>query len=227
MNTKRKATESQRRKRRAIGRPSSTSAGVGRDVILAKTCELLQELAPAKVTRAEVARYANVDPSLIRYYFQDRSSLLIAAAGRLAQEFFSRLDKAEENIDGSAAELLRTRVHTLFDFIVEHPFFHRLLIDEITPLNSQAAKRMLEDFVQRTVAGHGALLAAGAREGELQEVNTVLLLFTVIGGCEFFTAAVPLLKIAAGRKIDEKVARREYRDFICDLMLYGVATRPR
>jgi AcrR family transcriptional regulator len=222
VSTKKKQSGTPKRKRRAIGRPSSDQPGVGRDALLAKTCELLREMSPGKVTRAEVARYTNVDPSLIRYYFQDRSSLLVAAAEKLTAEFSANLDKAVKHSDHTPQSLLRARVLTLFDLNVEHPYFHRLLVEEIVPSSSPVAKRMLEEMTERTVGGYESILAAGAKDGSLRQVNPALLLLAVIGICEFFTAGLPILKVATGKKLDEKAAANEYREFICDLLLNGL-----
>jgi TetR/AcrR family transcriptional regulator len=223
VNTKNKPQGTQRRKRRRIGRPASEHDSVGRDALLEKTCELLRELPPDKVTRAEVARYTNVDPSLIRYYFKDRASLLVAAAEKLTSEFARNLDKAVKHSDNSPRSLLKARVGALFELIVSHPYFHRLLIEEIVPSSATAAKRMLEEMTERSVAGYEAILAAGAKDGTLRRVNSAQLLLAVIGMCEFFIAGMPILKLAVGSRLDEKAAASDYREFICDLLLNGLA----
>jgi hypothetical protein len=53
-----------------------------RPIMPLPSCELLTQLPPNPITRAEVARNMSVDPSLIRYYFRDRSMLLLAAVAR-------------------------------------------------------------------------------------------------------------------------------------------------
>jgi TetR/AcrR family transcriptional regulator len=223
VTTKKKQPAQHKRKRRSIGRPASVHESVGRDALLEKTCELLRELPPDKVTRAEVARYTNVDPSLIRYYFRDRASLLVAAAEKLTLEFARNLDKAVKHSDSSPRSLLRARIAALFELIVSHPYFHRLLIEEIVPSNAAAAKKMMDEMTQRSVAGYEAILVAGAKDGSLRRVSSAHLLLTVIGMCEFFIAGLPILKIALGRKFDDKAAGHEYVDFVCDLVLNGLA----
>jgi TetR/AcrR family transcriptional regulator len=214
-------------KRRRIGRPGSEHESVGRDGILEKTCELLQQLPPDKVTRAEVARHTGVDPSLIRYYFKDGASLLVAAAEKLMSEFARNLDTATRQSDNSPRSLLCARVGALFDLIVAHPHFHRLLIEAIAPSNASAAKQMMQEMTERTVAGYDAILAAGESDGSLRRVNPAQLVLAVIGMCEFFVAGLPILRIAMGGKLAEKEAARSYRDFVCDLLLHGLATAPR
>ena len=222
MTTKNK-TQGAREKRRRIGRPAGEHESVGRDALLEKTCELLQELPPDKVTRAEVARYIGVDPSLIRYYFKDRASLLVAAAEKLMSEFARNLDIAVRESDNSPRALLRARVGALFDLIVTHPHFHRLLVEEIVPSSASAAKQMMLEMTERSVAGYEAILTAGVKDGSLRKVSAVQLLLAVIGMCEFFITGLPILKIAMGGKVVEKEAARTYREFVCDLLLNGLA----
>jgi len=49
-----------------------------------------------RVGRAAVAREAGVDPSLIRYYFKNRSLLLLAAFKKLTDEYSGFLREESE-----------------------------------------------------------------------------------------------------------------------------------
>lgn len=225
VSTKRKPAAAPKRKQRGKGRPAGDGAGVGREVLLAKTCELLRKMPPEKVTRAEVARYINVDPSLIRYYFQDRSSLLVAAAEQLTKEFSSNLEAAIKQSDNTPLSLLRARVTTLFDLNLEHPYFHRLLTQEIVPSTAPAAKKMVEDMTRGALAGYDQILANGTKNGTLKPARSVYLLLAIIGMCEFFNTGLPFVRMAAGKKLDEEAAAKEYREFICELVLNGLSPK--
>jgi TetR/AcrR family transcriptional regulator len=80
-----------KRQQRARGRPRDSGASVGADAIVREVCELLREFAPRDVTLLRVAQHAGVDRSLIRYYFKNRSSLLLAAARHLFAQLQSEL----------------------------------------------------------------------------------------------------------------------------------------
>ncbi|HTM96356.1 MAG TPA: TetR/AcrR family transcriptional regulator, partial [Croceibacterium sp.] len=66
--------------RRGKGRPTASQSGVGREVLITAARDLLQELPPAQVTSTAVARRANADPALVRYYFGTRENLLFEVA---------------------------------------------------------------------------------------------------------------------------------------------------
>jgi TetR/AcrR family transcriptional regulator len=213
------------RKRRGIGRPAAGSQAVGRDALIERTCEMLTELPPNRITRAEVARHMNVDPSLIRYYFRDRSTLLVAAAERLVETFQRLMDEELAQSDMSADGRLRARVSALLKLNVSYPFFHRLLIDELVNIDSRPAQRFIEEITHRGVAGYGAIIDAGVKEGIFRKVNSAFLFLAVIGVVEFFVNGMPVLRIAMGKEFDERVIAARYREFICELLSAGLRTR--
>jgi TetR/AcrR family transcriptional regulator len=210
------------RVRRGIGRPAAGPQAVGREALIARTCELLMQLPPNRITRAEVARQMGVDPSLIRYYFRDRSLLLLAAVEKLTTEF-SRIRDRELRHCGTGPEgKLRARVSALLKFEITYPFFHRLLIDEFLHLNSPAAARFMHEMTVGAISGYGAILDAGVKEGTFRRTDSAFVFLAVIGMCEFFVNGMPILRIAMGKNFDEKTVSARYREFICELLINGL-----
>jgi TetR/AcrR family transcriptional regulator len=213
------------RKRRGIGRPAAGEQAVGRDALIARTCEMLMQMSPDKITRAEVARHMNVDPSLIRYYFRDRSTLLVAAAERLVGTFQRLLEEELAQSDMSPAGRLRARVSALLKLNITYPFFHRLIIDELIKFESKSATRFIADLTQGGVSGYAAIIDAGAKEGVFRRVNAAFVFLAVIGLCEFFVNGMPVLRIAMGKEFDERSIAARYREFICELLTTGLKTK--
>ena len=104
---------------RSAGRPRSGSQPVGREALIEVTCELLKSHPPSAVTRALVARHSNVDPSLIRYYFRDRDSLMVAAAESIVARFRSIVAAAYARTDNSARDMLMARIGALLEPAVD------------------------------------------------------------------------------------------------------------
>jgi AcrR family transcriptional regulator len=208
--------------RRGIGRPAAGPHAVGREALIARTCELLTQLPPNRITRAEVARHMGVDPSLIRYYFRDRSVLLLAAVEKLTDEFSHLLQQELQQAGDGPQNELRARIAALLKFEITYPFFHRLLIDEFLQLNSPAANRFLQQLTSNAVAGYGAILEAGRVAGVFRRTDPAFLFLVVVGMCEFFVKGMPVLRLALGKNLDERGASVRYRDFICELVLNGL-----
>jgi AcrR family transcriptional regulator len=219
--------ERNRRKRRAIGRPAADGESVGREALIACVCAMLSKLPPNKITRAEVARHLNVDPSLIRYYFRDRVTLLLAAAERLTAEFDRILEAETRRAEQSAQGRLLARVSAMLKFEIAYPFFHRLIMDDLPTLQSAAANRFLDELTQKAMAGYGSIVEAGVKEGAFRRVNSAFLFLTIIGMCEFFVAGLPIVRIALGKEFDERAISGRYREFISELLLHGIGNSPR
>ena len=210
---------------RAIGRPGSAEAGVGKDALITATCELLMHTQPSQVTRALVARHTGVDPSLIRYYFHDRSSLLVAAAERITLEYSSALQQAVANSGNQPESLLRARVATLVELEAKYPFFHQLFIEEVLNSDAPAAKAMTAGLTERASSAYGSILRQGIAQGDFRDLDADLLFVSIIGMCEFFTSAVKLLGVIAGRPVSLDEVKDRYKSFICDLIIHGIEGR--
>jgi TetR/AcrR family transcriptional regulator len=209
-------------KQRGIGRPAAGQQTVGREALITRTCEMLMQMPPNKVTRAEVARHMNVDPSLIRYYFRDRSTLLLAAVARLTGELSRHIEEELAHSDLTPESRLRARVSALLKLNVTYPFFHRLMIDELMTLNTPAAVRFVDQLTREGVAAYDEIIDAGVKDGAFRRTSVPFLFLAVIGMCEFFINGMPVLRIAMGKDFDPRAISVRYREFICDLLLNGL-----
>jgi AcrR family transcriptional regulator len=161
---------------------------------------------------------------LIRYYFHDRSSLLIAAAERLSQQFGKMVEEQMQGAEATPEGTLKARVAAILKFETTYPFFHRLLLEEVMTSKTPAAKKLLNELTQRGLEAYGKIINGGSRDGSLRKVDTAFLFIAVIGMCEFFVAGMPMLKVALGGKVDPKTSGNRYENFVSDLLLNGLAT---
>lgn len=215
-----------RRPKRRQGRPSQNSNPVGREALLDATCEMLASVPPQEVTRASVARHLHVDPSLIRYYFQNRDSLLAAAAERLAGIYATMLAEALSKVDDSPPSRLKARIATLVDFEARYPFFNRLLLEEVLPSEDPQAKSMIRAMNERGSAGYKAIIDDGVAQGMFRSVDRSLLYISAVALCEFFNSGLKLLEVLHGTRVDREQLRASYREFVCTLVLSGIESRP-
>lgn len=222
--TSNKSAHSKPRKRRSIGRPANADSAVGRDALITKTCELLSKMPPNEVTRAEVARAMNVDPSLIRYYFKDRSTLLLAAFERLTSQFLHMVEEATDSSDTSPTARLRARASALLRLETTYPFFQRLILEEVATMQNPAARKLLQDLTERGLSAYNDILQDGVKDGSLRAVDPLCVWIAVIGMCQFFVASAPIQALAR-KKSGDKAFTDQYRDFICELIVNGLHNR--
>lgn len=209
---------------RAGAAPDGVDGGVGRDALIDATIELLKTSPPSKITPVVVARYTGVHPSLIRYYFKTRASMLVAVAERVTERFGQQVEAAEDR-DSSPRNRLCARIGALIDLNASYPFFHQLIVSEIATSDDPAAREMIAKFTNRGQGAYGSILRSGLADGSFRGMDPGLLYVVVIGMSEFFVSARRQLEIAQGMKIDEEELRAVYKAFVCDLVLNGVTRR--
>ncbi|HEY4144161.1 TetR/AcrR family transcriptional regulator [Pinirhizobacter sp.] len=222
-STRRQATiQAKAPRRRSIGRPAADAESIGREGLIETTCQLLRELPPNLITRAEVARRANVDPSLIRYYFNDRSSLLEAATERITAAFSRSLAKAAASRGVTAEARVRARVNAIFDLIGEYPFFQRLFVEELSDSPSHAGDKLLRKMVLEAIGDLRSVVNEGVRAGELKTTNLPFLFASMLGLAEFAATGGTVLNMATQGKLDQATAARRYRTYVGDMLVGGL-----
>lgn len=210
---------------RPRGVPGEGDSVVGKDALIDATISLLKTNPPAAITPVVVARAIGVHPSLIRYYFKNRASLLVSVAQRVSLQLARQVEDAAETSDNSPRSRLCARIGALIDLNAEYPFFHQLIVSEIATSEDPEAQAMIAQFTNRGQGAYGTILRAGLVDGSFRGMDPGLLYVVVIGMAEFFVAARRQLEIAQGSTIDEAELRAVYKAFVCDLVLNGVATR--
>jgi AcrR family transcriptional regulator len=212
--------------RRSIGRPQQGAPTVGRDALLERACELLRTTPPAQITRADLARHAGVDPALIRYYFKDSQTLLIAAAQSLCARFGERMALTVGQSEADPEQRIRSRIAALLDLEIEQPYFNRLMVETVITSSTPEARKLMNDLNQRGVQAYRAILDDGVSAGVFRPVDGAYLYFAVIALCEFFVPGLPVLASATGGEARLDAYRDHYRDFICDLVINGLRRTP-
>jgi AcrR family transcriptional regulator len=213
---------------RSRGRPRAgaddAATTVGRDALIDATIALLKDMPPAAITPVVVARSMGVHPSLIRYYFQNRATLLVAVAERITRQFADEFDLyAQES--GTPETRLAGRIRTMVDLNATYPFFHQLFGTEIAGSQDPAARAIITQMTNRGIGAYGSILRGGLGDGSLRAADPGLLYTAVVGMGEFFVSAHRQMEIAQGSPIDERELREAYKTFICDLVLNGLRDR--
>jgi len=130
-------------KTRRSGRPSAKDENVGPQRLVEAARELLQTVAPAKLTAGQVAKAAGADRALIRYYFGSMPNLLAEVAAQLSRGLVTSLAEASNGNDGALARLSR-RIHEFVRYELANPALHPLYAQQILSGKAPGAKKTLE-----------------------------------------------------------------------------------
>jgi AcrR family transcriptional regulator len=218
--TPRTPAEAHAKRGRGRGRPAGAEQGVGREGLIAAARKLLEIQIPSKVTAALIAREAGADPALIRYHFGDRESLLLAVAEEILSEH--RLQQPAPN--ATPAEQVAMRVRGALRLANQARSMQRLLIDELAAAKSPAIRARISALNAGAVARYIQMFDQNQAE-PLVPADPLFMFIAVIGMCEFFASARPMIAplTPADTDFDELSAR--YAEFAIRLVLDGL--RPR
>jgi AcrR family transcriptional regulator len=208
------------RQKRSPGRPRATQGAVGREAIVEAARRLLDRFPPHQVTNVRIAREAGVDPALVRYYFTNREELLLAVIEHILATWAATHPPA----DAAPAERLSRHIADMLDFSCRVRSMQRLMIDECAEAKSPAVRARVREMNAEVVGHYAKLLHV---EGPLAEASPepLFMHIAIIGLCEFFAAAQPMIRPLAPRQLDAKALTAAYGKFIQRLVLDGLRSR--
>jgi TetR/AcrR family transcriptional regulator len=196
--------------------------GVGRDGLIRRTCELLREMRPAELTRAELARQVGVDPALIRYYFKDRTSLLAAAGAALLEQLAAEYGQIMAKAGDDPVVILRGRIKGFLRFLRANPNFHRLMMDEFMHSDVPAAIAAHESLTAPTIDVVRKLILQGVDQGRFRKVDGAFVFMLTLGASEFFINASGIRRMAFGDEAESEALLTRYEDFLMDIVERGL-----
>jgi len=216
-----KAARKPRAKARSIGRPASQRR-IGKTFLIEKTVDLLRTVPPEKLSLSMAARHAGVHLTLFKYYFTDRTRLLVDVARTLAMSLGEGV-AANESRELSAPERFRIRIDTMVDFFFINPFYHRLMMEIIGDDSDPLAAELISVWMSKTLDIYRDIIASGVKDGLLRPIDPYYTFFAIMGLCEQYQHAS---RFIAATEIDREKKQgdtaAEYKAYVYDLMLHGI-----
>ena len=209
-----------KKQRRGKGRPVGSGEGVGRDSLIAAAKKLLQELTPAQVTIAAIAREAGADPALVRYYFGSREALLLEVTQQITMQ--AETESAPAGLDPAAG--LEDLIHRTFRFTRSARYMQRLMAEELSNVRSPEVREKLREWQRMAVDAYQELRE---RDGgaHLTDFTPLFVHLAVIGISDFFHSGEEVVKMLVPEGTDLAELEREYEAFIPRLLLDGLRKR--
>jgi AcrR family transcriptional regulator len=210
---------------RAIGRPMG-KRGIGKEMLIEKTVELLRTVPPEKLSLSLAARHAHVHLTLFKYYFQDRTRLLVDVARTLSKGLGDHVAEIERDAR-SAPERLAIRIDLMVDFFLINPFYHRLMLEIMADDTDPLATELISVWMAKTLDIYRSIIDEGVAEGTLRPIDPHFAFLAIMGLCEKFRHASKLFErnqLSASETHEAAAAR--YKKFVIDMILEGVSAPP-
>lgn len=220
--TEKKLTKNVEGKTRSKGRPSKDSPKIGIEVIINSARSLIRQHRAVYISRAEVAKMADVDQKLIRYYFKNYEDLIDQALDIDIAELEAAMVKASRP-QKTATRALRNRISALISFLVENPTVFKTLVEHVYTRETPTARNRLEKLNKGAYERHHKIVSQGWETEEFhKDFDPRFLYVAIIGMAEFFNTGRPVVEYLFDADAEEVMAR--YQRFVCDLVLYGIST---
>lgn len=220
--TEKKSTRNAEGKTRSKGRPSKDAPKLGVEVIVNSARSLIRQHRAVYISRAEVAKMADVDEKLIRYYFKNYEDLIDQALDIDIAELEEAMTKASRP-QKTATRALRNRINALISFLLENPTVFKTLVEHVYTRETPTARNRLESLNKGAYERHYKIVSQGWETGEFhKDFDPRLLYVAIIGMAEFFNTGRPVVEYIFGADAEDVMAR--YQRFVCDLVLYGIST---
>lgn len=207
---------------RSKGRPAG-KRGIGKEFLVDKTAELLRTVPPEKLSLSMAARHAGVHLTLFKYYFTDRTRLLVDVARTLSVQLGD--DVAALETEGlNAMQRLRIRVDTMADFFFANPYYRRLMVEIIGDDSDPLATELINIWMTKTLDIYRGIIDAGVSEGVLRPIDPYYTFIAMMALCEQFQHAARLAPDeVTGKGVSREDAAAQYKAYVYDLMMHGIA----
>ncbi len=207
---------------RSKGRPAG-KRGIGKEHLIEKTIELLRTVPPEKLSLSMAARHAGVHLTLFKYYFNDRTRLLVDVARNLSRELGEGV-AATEKSDQTAIERLRIRIDAMVEFFFVNPFYHRLMVEIIGEDSDPLATELIDIWMTKTLDIYREIIDEGVEEGSLRPVDPYFTFIAMMALCEQYQHVSRLAQPGvSGKKPSAEETAKRYKAYVYDLLFQGVA----
>lgn len=208
-----------KRQTRSIGRPAGKRR-IGKEFLIDKTVDLLRTVPPEKLSLSMAARHAGVHLTLFKYYFTDRTRLLVDVARSLSKTLGDKVAAVEAQ--GLAApERFRIRIDTMVDFFVTNPFYHRLMVEIIGDDSDPLATELINLWMTKTVDIYRDIIDSGVAAGTLRPIDPYFAFVAVMGLSEQYQLASRLFEHTGASAAGAADTAAAYKDFVYEMMLHG------
>jgi AcrR family transcriptional regulator len=186
--------------------------------ILETATSLFAQKGYAAVGVREIAKNADVNISMISYYFKGKVGVLKT----ILEEYFERYFDVLSIVDDeslSAEECVRTLVHNLVDFARENMELI-MVVENLIPLELPEIDETRNKTLRQMMKMRGRFVAKfGMDPDDVFSVGTFGPIITDIIFAKF--RRMPVIKRLTPFEIDDAMYER-YADAIADLFLYGI-----
>lgn len=206
------------------GRPSKQEQarrGDPRELLLDAVHEVMVAKNSIDVSVAEIAERAGQSPAVVQYHFGGKAGLLQALMRRGADRSVAQLSDLIR-MDLSPERKIAAHIRGLVKAYYQAPYVYALFryLSDSAPEGEEEA--VFREFAQPIVEFYDSVLAQGYAEGVFKKVSSMHMYMMVVGASDHIFARRRLLPALFGVDEITDEERRNYSDFLTEMVLNGL-----
>jgi AcrR family transcriptional regulator len=195
------------------------------ELLLSAAADLMMERDTIDISLNDIARKSGLNSALVKYYFGNKSGMLLAMVRRAVGASLAHLQEVVD-MPIAAEDKLRLHIRGVVSSHHRHPYLHRLLHYMLSQENETFAATLSRELINPVTSAQRRILEEGAAAGVFKSVDPVMFYFHLLGACESLFYSRSMLMSAFGIKGITKDFKQAYVEYLCDAVMTGMMVRP-
>ena len=202
--------------KRTKGRPKRQDGDPGRDRLISAARELIRGGSGLDLVGKELAAAAGVTPALVRYYFQDKSSLIEAVARPVIEDYLGRL---KDIVHGMGTIEIRFRSLVVLLLTISNE--NGILLEQYIAYVKTNSKE-LSNFLNNSFLEISVILQECEETGFLRRSNKAVTATVIWGACKTVGQASELRRMLFPEPASDFDIVERQADLVLALILDGL-----
>jgi AcrR family transcriptional regulator len=192
-----------------------------RDQLLEAACQIMRDGDAVDLSLSELSLRSGLNSALVKYYFGNKSGLMLALLERDMSNVVSQLQALVAK-EMDPEDKLRRHIGAVIDTYYTFPYLNRLLMRMIRDSAPSEAKRIADLYLKPLSDAYATLIHDGVKAGKFRDVDPQMFYFSVTGASDRFFNARQVLKHCYDQQEVSEAIRDRYREHTVELIMRGL-----
>jgi TetR/AcrR family transcriptional regulator len=192
-----------------------------REQLLHAASQIMRDGDTIDLSLSELSLRAGLNSALVKYYFGNKSGLMLALLDRDMGNIVTDLGALIAK-DMPPEEKLRRHISAVIDTYYAFPYLNRLLMRMVRDSDPKEAARIADLYLKPISKVYDQLINEGIKAGKFRKIDPQLFYFTVTGAADRFFSARLVMRHCFDRDDFSENMRDRYREHTIELIMAGL-----
>jgi TetR/AcrR family transcriptional regulator len=192
-----------------------------REQLLHAASQIMRDGDTIDLSLSELSLRAGLNSALVKYYFGNKSGLMLALLDRDMGNIVTDLGALIAK-DMPPEEKLRRHIGAVIDTYYAFPYLNRLLMRMVRDSDPKEATRIADLYLKPISKVYEQLISQGVKAGKFRKIDPQLFYFTVTGAADRFFSARLVLRHCYDQDDISETMRDRYREHTIGLIMAGL-----